>query len=204
MSDELKNISSRTAEVEFTVPQHYFSEGKRHILLSIEQEDFDAPKFDINEFLSRLNTQDFAVPEGYFLASANELRTSIYKKKSRSVLITLVTAAAAIWLTGILLWPEVSVHHSSFDDLIAESEIEPHDLLLGADEEEIFWAYSSLCDTLIADSTWVIPNDEMLDPRTGLPLSKSKQLNQISWDDISPADAMEYLREYESDENYYN
>ncbi|MFM7106882.1 MAG: hypothetical protein ACKOW8_15335 [Flavobacteriales bacterium] len=204
MSDKKDNISLDGARAEFLVPQDYFVKQKLHSFICIDNDDLIV---DFNHAVHPSHTfeaSEFAVPDDYFGVAANQLNNKIGRARSRYQVLKIVSAIAAVWLIGILVWQNTKTDSPSFDVLLAETEIEPQDLLLDADDENIYWAFTSLCDTLIEDSSAVLPTLEKLDPRTGLPMSKAKQLQDIDWDDISPEDALKYLRENHTDEDIYN
>lgn len=204
MSDNRFNISSDALQSEFSVPQDYFSNQKKRIQISIDRDDLIPSQSALNVITAASATDEFAVPEGYFLLAEKEMHKFTNKKISPLLVLTITTAIAASWLIGILIWNGTKNESTSFEDLLAESVIEPQDLLLHSSEEEIYWAYAHLCDTLISDSTSMHSAPERLDPKTGLPASKARQLEHINWDDISPEDALEYLKETNADEDNYN
>lgn len=203
MSDNSSNISSDALKSEFSVPMDFFRDQKKLIQISIDNKDLILSQNALDVVMAASATDEFAVPEGYFVSAEKEMDKLTNKKISALLVLKITSAIAAFWLIGILIWNGTRDKTSRFEDLLAESVIEPQDLLLHASEEEIYWAYINLCDTLITDSTSVNAGPERLDPKTGLPASKAKQLEHINWDDISPEDALEYLKETNAyDENY--
>jgi hypothetical protein len=204
MSEGKGNISSDSVKSEFVVPQNFFREHQCRIQNCLDHDDFIRVPGLLDRNIPADDSSEFAVPEGYFRSSANQLHRVIKKGRSRLLVVKIATAVAAVWCAGILIWYQTRRDPVTFDELIATTEIEPQDLLLHSNEEEIYWAYVSLCDTLVDDTTSVISAPERLDPKTGLPMSKAKQLEGIDWNDISADDLLEYLKETNTDDEYYN
>lgn len=204
MSDKNKNIQPGSESSDFLVPDGFFTEQKMRFFNGAVSDDFYTPSGPLNKLPWMSEDYEFSVPNDFFPESKKHLMKTIDGRKSSLFIWSIVTSAAAILLLSLLIWKGSSTDQPSFHALLAESEIEPHDLLLEAAEDEIYWAYIHLSDTVIADSSWVLQGMEKLDPKTGLPISKVKELNQISWDDITPADALEYLRENNVDDENFN
>lgn len=164
----------------------------------------------------------FKIPESFFENQETHIKKEIFSKKNqtRSFRINLrvlsYAAAAAIVVIGLfVLWPKNSVNENSFATRLDETSLDFEDLEYFADEEEYYDLYfhEMATDTISTDTLGVArdgaevneKNETIkLDPKTGLPLQTDQTTGSsetnISWDEISQEDLLEYLMEEGDDE----
>lgn len=198
-------ISARGDNKEFVVPSNFF-QSQREICLSVlSAEEFGLP----TEFFesSKLSLRDTlglnSAVENSHLSNAHNWGRPKRANSTRKILLTSFSVAA-LWLVGLVIFDSNDPSEKGFDDLLAETEIWPEDILVNATDDDLYLAYAILVDTLCDDSTSHIQMKEKLDPKTGLPIYKSKELDDIEWDHITPADAIEYFEEFELEDDSYN
>jgi hypothetical protein len=205
MSEPLTHISRDKVDSEFWVPEDYFSKMSAQIRGYTGIAEFATPS-ELGKGLQRQwHDEEFRVPEGFFERARNNSLKSLTGSRVLRYLPWTLLSAAAVWLAVMRVSIPEEESPIAYEQMMAQTEIEPEDLLWAGSEDDLYIAFYSLCDTTVLDSAAaVISAEEKLDPRTGLPIAKSSQFKEIGWDDITPTDAMKYLEEHNSDDDYYN
>jgi hypothetical protein len=185
--------------------------------------------------LEAADRNDLSVPEGYFEAGGDKIlqrinpAAKVISMRSRFFWYAGAAAAMIAGVVFFILPGNKSTAEVSFAELAAKTELDLEDLEYFASEDELYDLYymyeeMQTSDTLVQDSTGqnlkgleafetapgVTSGEVQLDPRTGLPLKKTKgnvkpsdAAHVPSWEDISNEELLEYLLE-EGDEDLMN
>lgn len=215
LPQELGSILSELQNSDrFLVPDKYFeeNEGLLKSMISIPQtsEHFEVPDTFFHD-------QKNALLQKVMGDSSNSAKSLFTPKTSRKIYTAwiLTGVAASIILAALFLFSpgKEKMDTKSFASLLDETELVAEDLEYFAEEDDYYELYllEIETDTLISD-TLLIPSDSLLveparpaiNPKPNTQKnSKAAPKKDISFDDLTDEEILEYLLE-ESDDDYWN